>query len=202
MSADASTSPCGSIVKKLEVWAKLGEKKYPDGSRSIGHVPHRGKESYLHHVYPGLSTTEMTEVEAQINTSIPLALRSFYLCLNGINLFNDALYFYGLRRHFSRNISDAPQPYSIVTPNRHERPRSLPDAWVVIGGYGFDGTSIVSNPEGALFHIDGTNEDRPLRIHIDVFQFIRNEIDRISALYTEIGDVTVSRALTAHSKTI
>lgn len=132
-----------SISDLLEQSAKaLGETALPDGTRLIGRVPHVGSEAWLHVVFRALEPAEISGLEAQVGRSLPSDYRAFLGEANGLSLFSDELSFYGLRTSYDRTGSGAIQPYSLVTPNVKERPKTLPTDAIVVATYRWDGSRV------------------------------------------------------------
>lgn len=66
---------------------------------------------------------------------IPSVFSDFLKRANGLRVFSGHLYICGLRTNYARSGAAAWQPYSILTPNLHERPRNAKTSHFFIGGH-------------------------------------------------------------------
>ena len=115
------------ILKFLDSYRLLGEKRLENGAYLIGRAPHIAPHAWLHSLYSGLSLNEIKELEVILNRPIPNDYRSFLEKSNGLNIFNTTFCLDGLRKNFGRSIDDAWQPFNIKTPNISERPKNALD---------------------------------------------------------------------------
>lgn len=95
-----TSTPFSSIAKVqnlFEEWRKLGSRKLPSGIELITAVPDGDRHIWLHALYPGLSTTELTQMQAELNLQLPGELRAFYRRTAGMSLWNGAFRLYGYR---------------------------------------------------------------------------------------------------------
>src|SRR5262245_35891125 len=124
----------------LEASSDLGVRVLDNGTRLIGHVPHVAPEAWLHIIFAPLSLTQVAQVEHEIATSLPEPFGDFLRRSNGLSLFSDSLSIHGLRSSYARSGDAVWQPFSIVTPNVPERPRSAGPSLVFVGSYASDGS--------------------------------------------------------------
>jgi hypothetical protein len=128
------------VVNIMEANGNLGVRVLPNGTRLIGHVPHVAPEAWLHLLFPPLSAAQVQNIERDIGNSLPNVFSAFLLKANGLSLFSGSLSIDGLRFSHERSGDAVWQPFSIITPNVTERPRSSKASFVFIGGYRCDGS--------------------------------------------------------------
>lgn len=54
---------------------------------------------------------------------------------------------YGYRLNYIRDVNAAWQPYSLIEPNKFERPRNSTEDMFFIGGYDWDGSLLYMTPD-------------------------------------------------------
>jgi hypothetical protein len=141
------TSTFEEILKVVRQAEHLGSRKLTTGVELIGHVPCMAPQAYLHVLFPPLNDEKIEEIETNIGHILPSDLKDFYGYSNGIMLFASGLYVDGLRRNFARRGDESRQPFSIITPNTHERPVDSPDSLVFFGGHECDGSLLGMFPD-------------------------------------------------------
>jgi len=137
----------------LDRASALGQRVLSDGTRLIGPAPHVGRAAWLHIIFRALEEREIGGLREKLD-NLPEAFRGFLARQNGLSIFSDALSIYGLRVSYARTGDAAYQPYSILTPNVHERPRDAPSSAFFVGGYSGD---------GSLLYIDEAENGRVIR---------------------------------------
>ena len=181
--ADTRLATVFRIVAAAEA---LGTRTAGTGARLVGHVPHVAPEAYLHVVYPALPSSEIPPLESEVGRPLPESYRSFLETMNGLSLFSGSLSIYG-RRAISVRSGDAVwQPFSVVTPNTYERPRSLAADAVVIGGYRRDGSLIYVRGSGEVIRCQ-REDPRPLNRWPEFPGMLAEEAVRLSAYFDELG---------------
>lgn len=171
----------------------LGEKKYSDGARSIGHVPFRGSEAYLHSIFSPLDSKKIDRIEEYFRHPLPAQYKEFLAVTNGINIFGQ-LSLYGLRTDYNRENSKILQPYNIQTPNVDERTADAKDSFIFIGGYGFDGSQLyIDNDTGKTFHCERYHAMRILHEWPDFWTMLLSETERLAILFDEHGRRIISK---------
>lgn len=140
------------IYDALLDWGKLGCRTAANGAVLIGHVSHVAPEAWLHELYPPLSQSEISDAEVDCGVSFPESYRHFLLCTNGAKLFSGSIAIFGKRISYVRSGDDVWQPFSIVTPNRVERPREAMTYHLFVGSYKYDGSHIcIDTRDGRTF---------------------------------------------------
>lgn len=174
----------------------LGDVGLPNGTRLLGHIPHRAPEAYFHVLNPPLMPGEVDAVELIIKRSLPIALRNFYLRINGGHFFGGAFSIYGLRRSHGRTIEDARQPYAIETANVHERPAGTPPEAVIFASYFDDDGSqlatFLDRPEVVAFlggRIPGGGHWEVGRSWPSLEACLVSEFERLVKLFSLNGEI-------------
>jgi SMI1 / KNR4 family (SUKH-1) len=170
-------------------WSRLGEKRFPDGTRWIGHTPYRFPEAYLHQLYSPLDETNVIELEDQLERNLPQNFRRFLKIHNGANLFDCLVTVDGMRRSWNRTDFDvaAQQPFSILTKNIDERPKSAPPQMLFIGSLGDDRELVGMWPDGRVVQWDSKNAIDVGNTYDSVFGFLLAEAQKAEALFDDNG---------------
>jgi len=139
----------------IDRWVHLGEKRYPDGTRLVGHLERRGKGAYLHRVYGPLGGTTLLQSFHVPNVTIHESFYEFLSMHNGCNLFDGQLIVFGHRRSFDRSDVDAAacSPFDILTPAVTNLSKSPSKNGLMISRY-YDRSVVFLEPSGMIFHID------------------------------------------------
>src|SRR5690242_17744792 len=89
-----------NIKEEIFKYKHLGEEEVPEtGALLIGRAPHVARLAWLHSLYPVLNNEEVLQLEQVVRTEIPESYKSFLMnASNGLSLFVDAFYLYGLRK--------------------------------------------------------------------------------------------------------
>lgn len=143
-----------SEVKKLVFrFESLGIQLSENGAILIGKAPFLGSEAWLNKIYPSLTHEEIIELEKSLNRSLPIEFKRFLSEFsNGLNILSSTLSIYGLRKQLGRSIEASRQPFSILTPNKLERPSNSKDSFLFIGGYNWDGSLLYIDTETSKVH--------------------------------------------------
>src|SRR5689334_23252426 len=110
----------------------LGHERSANGAEMIGRAPHVAPLAWLHYVYAPLSPVDLASLEQALGRELPAPLRGLYSICNGLNLFSGSINVMGLQPPMTRDPA-IQLPFSIVTPNRLERPRAAPPEAVFFG---------------------------------------------------------------------
>jgi hypothetical protein len=175
------------ILKFLDKYRLLGEKKLESGAYLIGRTPHIAPHAWLHSLYSGLSLNEIKELEVILNRPIPKDYRSFLEKSNGLNIFNTTFYLYGLRKNYGRSINDVWQPFDIRTPNISERPKNALDYVFFIGGYDWDGSLLYIDTHTEKVHLCNRDNADSLCEWNDFERMLESELLRIINLFDSQG---------------
>jgi len=168
---------------------KLGISNSSDGAILIGKAPHVAPEAWLNEIFPVLDNDEINDLEVQLETELPLKYKDYLMQFsNGLILLSSTLSLYGFRRQLDRSRSTkSRQPYSIITPNLHERPKNANKSYFFIGGYNWDGSHLYIDKQTNTVHCcerwDATSKFQWLSLE----EMIVSEIKRLYKLFDENG---------------
>jgi hypothetical protein len=177
-----------NIVKKIEYFNGKERKVLPDGTVLIGHAPHIAPHAWIHGIYPVLNDIEISDIESMVKNKIPTSYRNFLLhSSNGLSLFLDTLSLYGLRKKIGRDVENAWQPYSIITPNTIERIGDAKSNHFFIGGYNWDGSLLYIDTKTEKVHRCSNESVSPLNTWDNFEEMITSEVSRIILLFDEDG---------------
>lgn len=74
--------------------------------------------TYLHSLFPPLNYPEVKKIETLLKVKLPLEYKEFLLSYNGMNIFENSIYIYGLSKKNVRNsFKDVFQPTDIIIEN-------------------------------------------------------------------------------------
>lgn len=107
------------IQDLLAEWRALGSCRLRNGVELIGRMPVDDEHVWMHVVFPGLPVAGLETLERDLGVSLGRALRAFYRCCGGMNLFNDAFRLFGRRLPGVSAGARGLQPSDIVAFN-HE----------------------------------------------------------------------------------
>lgn len=174
------------LISSLEQYAHLGNRTLPNGTKLIGHVPHVAPEAYLHILFAPLNERDVRQLELRLPCAIPHAVATFLMRTNGLYLFSGSLSIDGLR--FSNVRSGAVrQPFSILTPNIDERPRSSKASYLFIGGYGCDGSLLYCDTGSPTVYRCSSRSARPLNEWPSFEEMIESEFNRLATHFDSKG---------------
>jgi hypothetical protein len=177
----------GDVLKVILTWEHLGSRRLENGAHLIGHVPHVGTDAYLHVLFAPLDDAQIDGVESNIGRKLPASLRDIFRQTNGLHLFSGALSFDGHRQSFVRTGDAAWQPFSIITPNVHERPRDAPEDMVFFGFYDHDGSQLGMSTRSAAVLRFAPGTAKPLNEWASFEEMLQIEVKRLAALFDEQG---------------
>lgn len=180
----------------LERWSCIGKREAKTGATLIGYVPHYAPEAWFHQYYVPLVEQEIAFIENSLGSSLPNAVKEFYLLTNGMNVFMDSLSIYGLRANYDRSVEGGWQPYDIFDHNtsylyhKEKEPFGKCVRLVSIGGYNWDGTDLG-------FDIEGDNRERifrystesgiPMNSWDNFWEMLYGETKRLAELFDDQG---------------
>ena len=168
----------------VESYSRLGSKRLANGTRCVGHIPSIGKHSFLHSVFPVCSKTQINSIEKKVG-NIPDSYREFLSNVaNGLDLFSGTLILYGYK-NWNKSIEE--QPYDIVVPNTHERPKWLDAGECVIGFYIWDGSLAVMSETGKVRACEPTS-GKVLKSWDGIEDFLNAEAWRLRDFFRESGE--------------
>jgi len=123
----------------------LGFQKLDNGTELIGRAPHIAPQAWLHKIFHPLNMHQIQILETEMDFTIPLVLKEFFLSNNGLSIFSSSISFYGLRTSYERNGDAVWQPFDIILPNTYGRSDDSNMDELCFGGYGFDGSRLYIN---------------------------------------------------------
>lgn len=188
------------ILEPLKKWENVEKIVLTNETELLCHVPLVAPEAWLHILYAGLSSDQITEFEQRFPIPFPTKYKEFLLVANGINIFSDSLSIWGSRESYQRAGEGAIQPYDLLSLN-NERPKDCPNTWIFFGSYSWDGTRV-------MFDLgEGTENNkvyRCARISIQVLQewssfdeWLDGEVERLGQIFDEKGVKYDKKACTA-----
>ncbi|AKD02113.1 SMI1/KNR4 family protein [Pontibacter korlensis] len=179
-------SKIDELVYKFE---SLGKEVTPNRAILLGRAPHLGPKAWLNIIYPSLSKEEISDLENELKTSIPKEYREFLMnYANGLNVLSSTFSLYGLRRQINRNVDgNIRQPYSLLTPNLHERPEGASESYFFIGGYNWDGSHLYIDKKTNIVHCcERWNAESKIQ-WTSFEEMVISEISRLYLLFDEKG---------------
>jgi hypothetical protein len=175
------------LLNALEEARSFGYRELADGTRLFGRVPHVAAEAWFHAVFPGLNEEQLQELKGKLACAIPAQLEQFLRSANGLSLFSGSLSLYGLRRDYRRDVDNVWQPFDLVTPNVDERPKSLSEHWLIVGGYRADGSRLyVTSQEPQVYRRQSGGHGTLNQWH-SFESFLESEVIRLRSQFDPVG---------------
>lgn len=166
----------------------LGTERCENGTLLIGRAPHIAELAWLHSIYPTLNKEDINHLEKELNQKIPDSyLRFLTEYSNGLGIFVSKFSLYGLRKQLGRGLDAVRQPYSIITPNTHERPDNAKNSYLFIGGYSWDGSKIYIDTETNKVHYCDRWDATSLYEWSSFEAMLNYEIPRMISLFDKNG---------------
>lgn len=106
---------------------------------------------------------------------------------NGLLLFLGTLALYGIREKNSRSL-ETEEPFSLLTPNIKERPKSALDSYFFFGSYNWDGSQLYIDTSNNHVYLAKIYTLEKLYEWSSFEEFIDTEIPRICSLFDDNGD--------------
>lgn len=186
---------------RIESWRHLGIQQFSNGARKIGRAQHAGARAYLHSLMPPPCNRLVRGVELDLGRKLPSSLVAILEYSNGLYLFGWCLEILGVPTDLGRDPEGPPQPHSVAQYNSYSRPPNLAAEYFVCGGYGADGSHIVTDSAEAVFvcALDGS---RLHHVGVDLCQFIVEEFDRLSLLFDRAGRLCTAEVATSRLELI
>jgi hypothetical protein len=142
--------------------------------------------AYLHILFKGAQAEVLNEVGDLMD--LPQMWRDVLSIQNGAILYSGAISLYGANSAtalLNRRDVFEQSPFSLVNENR-SWPTKDPARFVVIGGYGFDGTRAVLDRRDGSVVAMSRKSDVVLNRWSDVDSWIEQELDRLSMLFDRV----------------
>ncbi len=105
----------------VNTYSSYGLDFLDNGTVLVANAVYVAPFAYLHEIYAPLNNSEIDLLEKELGVNFPEELRNAYLEFNGVSLFINTIYIYGLRNGYQRSIEDSRQPYDIININTVER---------------------------------------------------------------------------------
>jgi len=176
------------IDKLIYKFEHLGKETTEAGVALIGKSPSRGKHAWLNKIYPTLNQYDIEELEKNIGDSIPGEYKHFLMNYsNGLNILLSTFSLDGLRKQIGRSIEASQQPYSLITPNKYERPENAKDHFFFIGGYNWDGSHLYIDKQTNEVHCCERYDATSRKSWPTLEVMIVSEIERLYGLFDDNG---------------
>lgn len=162
-------------------------------------LPWIGPAAFLHIVFRPAPPDALQAAQSCLN--LPRVVRDFLATQNGAVLFAGALSIYGVHRSGQLlNRDGLPEvPFNIEEENLNWPPCNR-HQFLAIGGYSFDGSTVCIDRHDSQLYLFKREHQRMSRIASQSWrtlgQWLRLEIDRLSALFDEDGRRLVDESLT------
>jgi hypothetical protein len=177
-------------IRIINGYAVLGERILKNGTRLIGHVPHRGTQAYLHLLFSPAPIENIKELKAKL-PSAAQALEHYEILLtehNGAVFFLGSLALNGIRIGLISRSSEDRQPFDLLDLNSFERPKNADPKTLYIGSYNSDGSLIYLEPNGEVL-VCKKNDATPYARWANLSEMISTEIPRLAQFYDQNGQV-------------
>ena len=174
------------ILNPLFQWKQEGERLLENGTILIYKVPHIAPKAWFHIIYHHIEITTLKEIEKELSISLPDDFKEFLLTTNGINIFSDSISVYGKRTSYVREGDEAIQPYDLAL-HHNEVKHYLPDKYLVIGSYNWDGSHIIYDLDTNQIHRCERYSSTVLQSWDNLKSFLSDEINRLTKLFDEKG---------------
>jgi hypothetical protein len=176
------------IKAEIDKFKNLGEEKTENGTSLIGRAPHIAKFAWLHSIYLPLTAQDIITLENELKTEIPSDYKLFLTNFsNGLTLFVNKFYLYGLRKQIGRTVEASRQPYSPMIANVDERPSNAKDTYFFIGGYSWDGSRLYIDKKSNHVHYCDRWDASSLYEWCSFEEMLVLEVKRITSLFDEKG---------------
>jgi len=106
------------IIEQLKKWESNEDAILQNGTMLICRIVHATPLNYLHRVYSPLNTLEIEKIETLLKIALPNNFIDFLLSCNGMDIFNDSVSIFGLRKNKYDGYFDTYfQPKDIIIEN-------------------------------------------------------------------------------------
>lgn len=168
-------------------YSKIGCNDIEGRAELIGHIPAVAPHAYLFTLYNKLDSGMIAPIQIAMGRTIPTDLRQYLGICNGANYFVNQMAMMGRRESYARTGSESYQPYCLVSANTDERPRLLPDEYIVIGYYQYDGSLLcLSAVSGAVVRYDA-EALQLMNSWVGLWIMLSMELERLDSMYDEQG---------------
>jgi hypothetical protein len=188
-----------ALVQLLRSNAPADETTTAGGTLLLSNVSVETPMAYLHSIYPPLDRDAVQALQDELSVVIPEPYRRFLRTANGLDLFLSTVSLFGLRGAVARDMTEFDWPFSLVTPNVHERPRNLEEGALVIGSYSYDDSPIVLHHAHSSVVCTTPDGDQLRATWPDLDTFLKQEISRLADLlqgnYTALHEAPLALTL-------
>jgi hypothetical protein len=180
------------LTDKLMSWSHLGVTTLNDGAQLIGHVPHVAPFAYLHIIPAPLKEKEISASADALGISLPDDFHDYLLYANGLHAFSGTIAVYGFRKNYQRAdvVAASAQPFDLSIPNHFERPKSIRDTQIVVGGYKVDGSQVVMDGSGRTHRILEQDANQISNTWSSFSEWLTSEVLRLSSIFDAKGICT------------
>lgn len=170
--------------KRYEHWSR---KETENGTLLIGN-PHKDKPYWwLIHIFPKISPEKIKEF-SEHKLKIPSVYMEFLEnTSNGLLLFLGTLALYGIREKNSRSL-ETEEPFSLLTPNIKERPKSALDSYFFFGSYNWDGSQLYIDTSNNHVYLAKRYTLKKIYEWSSFEEFLDTEVPRICSLFDDNGE--------------
>lgn len=156
--------------------------------RLLCHQPHNGALTYLHRLYPGLSSNDIAKIEAAVGQTVPPRLREFYELANGARIF-EQVSVSGLVRDFNRDptkhvpisIEQDNRVFALMHPDWHRK------GYFRIGGVSFmRQDELICGPDDRVIVLRAGTSDA-LRDYATIFDCLQTFVREMRQFWNEDG---------------
>lgn len=169
------------VLSKLNIASTAGDAESANGAKLIGHRPDVAPRAFVHVLYKGLEDEELDILESRLGTNLPVYLRTFYKCCNGMMIYLGRLRFLGYVPLDAENVGVHNFPSNIVTPNLSARLKGLSPKDLVFAWYKTDGSYAVLEDSGHVCRYDVMNGGGLLECWTNFEGWLLSEIDRLQS---------------------
>lgn len=165
------------------------------GAVQICHVPHVANQAWLHTLYMGLRSEELTQLEAEmakIRKIVPKDYQEFLSYTNGAKLFSGNIALFGFSKsQINWNITegvDAFQPYDLYWEN-YSIWKRVPPKWLLIGSLVQRAREVYIDLDGRVFECE-YRKSEVVREWPSFWELILYYVDFLSTKFDERGVAT------------
>jgi hypothetical protein len=179
-----------SAQKVITGYCGLGEHVLEDGTRLVGHIPHRAPKAYLHVLFAPITSDLLLVAREQFGEAEAFECYTQFLKeYNGANFFIGSLVFNGVRSPglISRSAA-VRQPFDLLELNRFRRPPNAAVESVFIGSYNWDGSLIFIEPDGSI-GVCSKADATPCARWPSLNEMVSGEIIRLAQFYDSAGRI-------------
>ena len=183
------------LLTEVESFENVGDRE-SDVAFFRTHVPWVAPEAYLHIIHKPATHSLLSHSAKKLRMPEPFV--DFLAHQNGAHLFAGSLYIFGIVPHgqlLNRGRSLSLPPFNIEQNNVPSKGFDN-DSFLAIGGYGFNGSTVCLDRRNGRVSVFPRGGDLPHFSWLDLEDWIRSEITRLSFLFDKKGNRLVDESLT------